>query len=131
MGRRTIKIWIYILSGILCIVFLFCAKKIVSKTQDNLTEVVEEKCEKIDFESAHQLLNQNLFENNLAQWFDDIFEQEIFLYSEKVKGEFVEVQNADSNFPEELISRMEKMLYQSLDSTLHKITLEETKKIIY
>lgn len=130
MGRRTLKIWIYIL-GIFCIVFLVCAKKIISKTQDNLTEVAEEKCEKIDFESAHQLLNQNLFENSLVQWFDDTFEQEIFLYSEKVKGEFTEVRNADSNFPEELISKLEKMFYQSLDSTLHKITWEETQQSIY
>ncbi len=100
-------------------------------SQDNLAEIDEEKCEKIDFISAHHLLNQNLFEKSLAQWFDDSLEQEIFLYSENVKGEFVEVRNEDSIFPKELIITLEKMIYQSLDSTLHKITWEETQQSIY
>lgn len=129
MGRNILKKCIVIV--MICIVLIFCAKKTANNTQDEVAEVVEENCETTDFRSAYQLLNQKLFGRDAIQWLDDSLKQEIFLYSEEVKGEFVEVQNEESMFPAELINLLEKMIYQSLDSSLQKFSWEEIQKSIY
>ncbi len=108
-----------------------CSEKTISKAEDNSGGLTGQNQEAIDFESAYKLLNQDLFGKSFEQWFDNALKQEIFLYSEEVKGEFAEVQNKESIFPTELISSLEKMIYQSLDSTLDKFTWEEIQESIY
>ena len=124
-----------VLGALICIAVWLCTKnatnRAANKMQADATEVIEENCKEMDFESAYQLLNQDLFGKSSVQWLDDTLKQEIFLYSEEVKGEFAEVQNEESIFPAELISALEKMIYQSLDSTLHKFTWEEIQESIY
>ena len=129
MGRNILKKYIVIV--MICIVLIFCVKKTVHNTQDEAAEIVEENCETTDFELTYQLLNQELFGKDAIQWLDDSLKQEIFQYSEEVKGEFVEVQNKESMFPAELINLLEKMIYQSLDSSLRKFSWEELQKSIY
>ena len=83
------------------------------------------------YETQEEILNQNLFGKDSMQWLDDGLKQEIYLYSEEVKGEFVEVQNEGNIFPSELVSTLEKMVYQSLDSSLHKFNWEEMQESVY
>lgn len=83
------------------------------------------------YETQEEILNQNLFGKDSVQWLDDELKQEIYLYSEEVKGEFAEVQNEGSIFPSELITTLEKMVYQSLDSSLHKFNWEEMQESVY
>lgn len=129
--RRTLKIWVYIFFITMCVLVAFCVKKVMDKTKDDVQNVDEENFEEINFESAYQLLNQDLFGKNSVQWLDDALKQEIFLYSEEVKGEFVEVQNEESIFPARLISALEKMIYQSIDSSLDKFAWEDIQESIY
>jgi len=129
MERNVLKKYILIIMiGILLII---CVKKTVNNTQDEVVEGVEENCGTTDFELAYQLLNQELFGKDSVQWLDDSLKQEIFLYSEEVKGEFTEVQNEESIFPAELVNALEEVIYHSLDSTLHKFTFEEIQKSSY
>lgn len=121
----------YILVAMICIMLIFGVKKIVNSTQNKAAEVIEENCETTDFESAYQLLNQELFGKDSVQWLDDSLKQEIFLYSEEVKGEFAEIQNEESIFPAELVNVLEEVIYHSLDSTLHKFTFEEIQESSY
>lgn len=129
--RRTLKIWVYIFFIVICVLVAFGIRKVMDKTKDDVQNVDEDNFEEINFESAYQLLNQDLFGKNSIQWIDDVLKQEIFLYSEEVKGEFVEVQNEKSSFPARLISALEKMIYQSLDSSLDKFSWEDIKESIY
>lgn len=47
------------------------------------------------------------------------------------KGKFTEAQSEGNRFPPELIGELEEMIYQSLDSSLHKISWEEIQESIY
>lgn len=131
MKRQALKIWICIFAVILCIAVIVGMIKRFNILQGDRFNVEEEKGEVIDFESAYQLLNKDLFGRDSVQWLDDALKQEIFLYSEEIKGEFIEVQNEESVFPSELVCALEKMIYQSLDYSLDKITWEEIQESIY
>ena len=129
VGYKCVK-YIFIAAFIVCICFLFFNNKVNEDVSNDSVVVVEENDKTMDFESAYQLLNKDLFGRDSVQWLDDTLKQEIFLYSEEIKGEFIEVQNEDSIFPSELVCALEKMIYQSLDYSLDKITWEEIQESI-
>lgn len=128
MDKRILKIGACLFIVILVSLYL---KNSTNKTFNENEEMIEENNETVDYESTYRLLNQDLFGKDSVQWLDGSLKQEIFLYSEEIKGEFVEVQKEGSIFPAELISLLEKAIYQSLDSSLDKFTWEEVQESVY
>lgn len=67
----------------------------------------------------------------LISWFNEETKQEIEDYAEMIKGDFIEVWKGDSIFPQRLVMELENMIYQSLNSSMDKISWEEIQQSIY
>mgnify|MGYP006990344345 CR=1 FL=1 len=64
----------------------------------------------------------------LIPWFNEETKQEIENYAELVKGDFIEDWKEDSIFPQGLVMELENMIYQSLNSSMDKISWEEIQQ---
>ncbi len=91
-----------------------------------------EKAASINFEYRYRTLNRDFFGNKaLMPWFNEETKQEIENYAELVKGDFIEDWKEDSIFPQGLVMELENMIYQSLNSSMDKISWEEIQQSIY
>ncbi|MBQ9989551.1 MAG: hypothetical protein IJP31_01200 [Lachnospiraceae bacterium] len=68
----------------------------------------------------YRLLNHDYFGAEAMEWFTETIDIHIAERAEEVKGEFQEVIPTDSFFPKELMIRLEKIIYQSLDAEMEK-----------
>lgn len=83
-----------------------------------------------DFLFQYLLLDRDIFYET-KQCFTEEMEQEVYQYSDEVKGAFVTVESERDLFPPDLVRELEEMLYQSLDRDFHKLTWEEISKSRY
>ena len=91
-----------------------------------------EKAALINFEYRYRTLNRDFLGNKaLIPWFNEETKQEIENYAELVKGDFIEDWKEDSIFPQGLVMELENMIYQSLNSSMDKISWEEIQQSIY
>ena len=143
MKGIKLKKYIYATIMILCTIFLLIscilpeetqkASKVeeISKIPEMIETLIKSSSEPSDFQLQYQMLNKEIFGRNLILWYTDEMKEEVYEYSEEVKGEFVEVQNAGNSFPPELITAFEEMLYQSFDYNMDKSFWEDIEKSIY
>ncbi len=97
-----------------------------------IDNIVYEKAKAIEFENRYRILNRDIFENKtMIPWYSDETKQEIEDYAESVKGDFIEVWEKDSMFPQGLVIELENMIYQSLNRSMEPFKWEEKQKSIY
>lgn len=90
------------------------------------------KAEEVDFEDICSILDMDIFGSEMMiPWYSDETKQEIEDYAETVKGDFIEVWEEGSIFPQGLVIELENMIYQSLNRSMKKTDWEEKQQSIY
>lgn len=141
MESRQINKYIHTFIAALCLALLLISCKSmnaaykIKKAENRILEAIvcidEPGSKGQSFQAQYLMLNRDILGKNLTSWFTEEMQEEIYKYSEQVKGVFLEVQNEKSIFPPELIKAIEEILYQSFDTSLNKISWEDIQKSIY
>lgn len=111
------------------IVFLFLSCCAYSEEQkDELGELNKIHRE---LDEIYGQLNYGLLGTEHIRWASELMESGAYVMSEEVKGEFVPVTRSESDFPQELVVRLEEAFYHSCntksrgeDSAYHKLVMD-------
>lgn len=95
------------------LLFTFCILSIIGSTQKRGgdSDLSDNNLQQ-DYALIYKTLNKPILDNDSQKSVID-FKDDIYLFSEEVKGKFVSTTNEESIFPTKLVYKLEKALYNS------------------
>lgn len=123
----------HILTFIILIIAVLYACNHIKETEEKIFDINQKLDINRDIESEnneYEIINKTKLNVSFLELFNEITEEDIFIYSEEVKGTCTVVLNKESVFPTDLVTRMEETLYNSTNYN-HNNFIEEIMRNDY